>query len=79
MRAQTGQFVARITFNAKGEPTGEDRMLVDLKQRIREVKPGPDGLIYVLTDTNPGAVLRIEPLPAPSATVFEPRGNRSQS
>lgn len=66
MRAQTGQFVARITFNAKGEPTAEDRMLVDLKQRIREVKPGPDGLIYVLTDQNPGAVLRIEPLTPPA-------------
>ena len=65
MRNQTGQFVARITFNAKGEPTAEDRMLVDLKQRIREVKPGPDGLIYLLTDTNPGAVLRIEPMAAP--------------
>jgi glucose/arabinose dehydrogenase len=66
MRAQTGQFVARITFNAKGEPTAEDRMLVDLKQRIREVKPGPDGLIYALTDTNPGAVLRIEPITPPA-------------
>jgi len=39
---------------------------VDLKQRIREVKPGPDGLIYVLTDTNPGAVLRIEPIAPPA-------------
>ena len=36
-------------------------MLADLKQRIREVKPGPDGLIYVLTDETAGAVLRIEP------------------
>jgi glucose/arabinose dehydrogenase len=62
MRAGTGQFVARITFNAKGLPTGRDHgMLADLKQRIREVKPGPDGYIYVLTDEDAGAVLRIEP------------------
>jgi aldose sugar dehydrogenase len=62
MRGGTGQFVARVTFNAKGQPTGRDHsMLADLKQRIREVKPGPDGLIYVLTDETAGAVLRIEP------------------
>jgi glucose/arabinose dehydrogenase len=62
LRAGTGQFVARVTFNAKGLPTGRDHsMLADLKQRIREVKPGPDGYLYVLTDQTFGAVLRIEP------------------
>ena len=67
MRAQTGQFIVRVTFNDKGLPTGRDMMLADLRQRIREVKPGPDGFIYVLTDQNPGAVLRIEPIaPAPT-------------
>ena len=81
MRAGTGQFVARVTFNAKGQATGRDHtMLADLHQRIREVKPGPDGFIYVLTDEGPGcgpgsapvpggscgAVLRIEPV-APAA------------
>jgi hypothetical protein len=30
------------------------------------VKPGPDGLLYALTDENAGAVLRIEPAPAPA-------------
>jgi glucose/arabinose dehydrogenase len=67
MRAGTGQFVARVTFNAKGLPTGRDHgMLADLKQRIREVKPGPDGYLYVLTDQTFGALLRIEPA-APAA------------
>jgi glucose/arabinose dehydrogenase len=71
MRAGTGRFVARVTFNAKGLPTGRDHsMLADLKQRIREVKPGPDGLLYVLTDETFGAVLRIEPpAPAPAAVT----------
>jgi len=66
MRNGTGQFVARVTLNAKGLPTGRDHgMLADLKQRIREVKPGPDGLVYVLTDETAGAVLRIEPVAPP--------------
>jgi len=34
--------------------------LEDLKQRIRDVRQGPDGLVYLLTDENPGAVLRLE-------------------
>ena len=68
MRNGTGQFVARVTFNAKGEPTGRDHsMLAELKQRIREVKPGPDGYLYVLTDQDQGAVLKIEPAAPPAA------------
>jgi aldose sugar dehydrogenase len=68
MRAGTGQFVARVTFNGRGLPTGRDHgMLADLKQRIREVKPGPDGFIYVLTDEKTGAILRIEPIAPPAA------------
>jgi glucose/arabinose dehydrogenase len=66
MRNNTGRFIVRVTFNAKGLPTGRENMLMDLGQRIREVKPGPDGLIYVLTDVNPGHILRIEPLAAPA-------------
>jgi glucose/arabinose dehydrogenase len=62
MRNGTGQFIARIIFNDKGLPTNRDHsILADLKQRIREVKPGPDGLLYVLTNETAGAVLRIEP------------------
>jgi aldose sugar dehydrogenase len=68
MRAGTGQFIARVTFNSAGQPTARDHsMLADLRQRIREVKPGPDGLLYVLTDENAGAVLRIEPVAPPAA------------
>jgi glucose/arabinose dehydrogenase len=61
MRNNTGQHIQRVQFNAKGEPTGRELMLGDLRQRIREVKPGPDGNIYVLTDEPLGAVLKIEP------------------
>ena len=37
-------------------------LLVELRQRIREVRQGTDGLLYLLTDEKEGAVLRIEPV-----------------
>lgn len=40
--------------------TGEERMLWG-RTRIRHVLPGPDGLLYLLTDQNDGAILRLEP------------------
>ena len=53
--------VLRATFDAQGRPTGQERMLTELKQRIRDTRLGPDGNIYLLTDETAGAVLRIEP------------------
>ena len=63
MRANTGQHIQRVWFNPKGEPIGREIFLAELKQRIREVKPGPDGFLYALTDETFGAVLKIEPAP----------------
>jgi glucose/arabinose dehydrogenase len=34
---------------------------MELKQRIRDVRQGPDGLLYLLTDHAYGALLRVEP------------------
>ena len=53
--------VQRITFSDEGVPLAREPMLVDLHQRIRDVQVGPDGSLYVLTDQNPGAILRISP------------------
>jgi glucose/arabinose dehydrogenase len=39
----------------------EERMLKDLDERIRDVRQGPDGLIYLLTDSDDGRILRLEP------------------
>jgi glucose/arabinose dehydrogenase len=56
----TGQ-IQRIVFNEKWEELRREPMLTDLKQRIRDVRQGPDGLLYVLTAEDDGALLRIEP------------------
>jgi glucose/arabinose dehydrogenase len=51
----------RIVFNEKTEEIRRESLLTELRQRIREVRQGPDGLIYLLTDEDDGAMLRIEP------------------
>jgi glucose/arabinose dehydrogenase len=53
--------LVRISFDAAGKPTGQERMLTDLGQRLRDVRQGPDGFVYVLTDETAGAMLRIGP------------------
>ena len=56
-------LLQRIVLNDKGVILQEN-LLTDLKQRIRDVRQGPDGLLYVLTDENKGALLKIEPVAA---------------
>ena len=51
----------RVLFNDKFEELRRESLLTDLHQRIRDVKQGPDGLLYVATDEPQGAILRIEP------------------
>jgi glucose/arabinose dehydrogenase len=53
----------RIVFNASTEELRRETLLGDLHQRIREVRQGPDGFLYLLTDEDDGALLRIEPEP----------------
>jgi len=53
--------IERIVFNNKWEEIRREQMLNELHQRIRDIRQGPDGLLYVLTDEDPGALLRIEP------------------
>jgi glucose/arabinose dehydrogenase len=56
----TGQL-HRILVNENMEELRREVLLADLRQRIRDVAQGPDELLYVLTDEDEGAVLRIEP------------------
>ena len=58
--------IQRLIFNDRGLLVRQQSLLRELRQRIREVKQGPDGLIYALTDEDDGALLRIEPVEEPA-------------
>jgi glucose/arabinose dehydrogenase len=64
--ALVGEQLTRIVMNQKGLPVRRQPLLRELKQRIREVRQGPDGNLYLLTDEAAGALLRIEPVQASS-------------
>jgi glucose/arabinose dehydrogenase len=51
----------RVVVNDKLEELRRESLLTELHQRIRDVRQGPDGLLYVITDEDDGALLRIEP------------------
>jgi aldose sugar dehydrogenase len=57
---RTGQ-IQRIVFNEQWQELRREPMLMELQQRIRDVRQGPDGLLYLLTAEEDGALLRIEP------------------
>jgi len=46
---------------ADGRVTGEERYLGDLGECIRDVRQGPDGRLYLLTDSWDGRILRVLP------------------
>jgi len=54
--------IDRVMFNDKLEEMRRESLLTDLHQRFRDVKGGPDGLLYAVTDEEQGAILRIEPV-----------------
>jgi len=57
---RSGQL-ERIVFNEKWQDIRRESLLRELHQRIRDVRQGPDGFLYVLTAEKDGALLRIEP------------------
>jgi glucose/arabinose dehydrogenase len=58
----SGMSLHRLAFNEKGGLLGREALLTDTRQRIREVRQGPDGFIYVAADSDQGGILRIEPV-----------------
>jgi aldose sugar dehydrogenase len=54
------QRLVRLIID-NGRVTGEEHLLVDRGQRVRDVKQGPDGALYIVTDQDKGELWRISP------------------
>jgi len=57
--ALRGESLWRLTLDGR-KVTGEERLLANLRERIRDVRQGPDGWIYLVTDSADGRILRLE-------------------
>jgi glucose/arabinose dehydrogenase len=58
----TGALKAKmlVRLSLKGDAvTGEERLLQNLNERIRDVRQGPDGALWLLTDSSAGRILRV--------------------
>jgi len=55
------ELVARLELDGE-RVRDEERILHDLGERIRDVRQGPDGYVYLLTDSSDGRILRVEPV-----------------
>jgi len=54
------ELLSRLTL--KGDSAvKEERLLQGLRERIRDVRQGPDGALYLLTDNPAGRILRVTP------------------
>jgi len=54
-----GQALLRLSLDGN-RVSGEERLLEDLGERIRDVRQGPDGWLYILTDASDGRLIRLE-------------------
>jgi aldose sugar dehydrogenase len=58
--ALRGAMLVRLTLNGNAV-TSEERLLQNLHERIRDVRQGPDGALWLLTDSSNGRLLRVTP------------------
>jgi glucose/arabinose dehydrogenase len=54
------RYLVRLNIKNK-QVIFEEKLLPNLNQRIRDVREGPDGFIYILTDERQGQLLRLLP------------------
>jgi len=54
------QRLVRLTLE-NDRVTGEEHLLIDRKQRVRDVRQGPDGFLYIVTDQKDGELWRVSP------------------
>jgi aldose sugar dehydrogenase len=57
--ALKAQLLVRLELDGR-KVVREERLLQDLGERIRDVRQGPDGWLYVVTDSTNGRILRLE-------------------
>ena len=58
--ALKAERVARLVLDGEHVVAEED-LLLELHERIRDVRQGPDGAVYILTDNSAGRILRLTP------------------
>ncbi len=59
----SGLQIQRVGFTSEFRLIGMEELGREVRQRTRDLREGPDGLLYAVTDANPGGILRIEPAP----------------
>ena len=57
-----GQHLARLVLE-NGKVVGEEKLLTQLDERIRDVRQGPQGALWVLSDDPNGKIFKITPRP----------------
>ena len=67
--ALTTTSLMRVTFDGQ-TATGHEVMLESMGERIRDVRMGPDGNLYLLTDSGKGRILKVVVEAAPAATAI---------
>jgi glucose/arabinose dehydrogenase len=58
--ALAAHLLVRLELDGE-KVTKEERLLQDLRERIRDVRQGPDGALWLLTDSSNGRILRVVP------------------
>ena len=58
--ALAGQVLVRLELDGD-KPVKEERLLQELRERIRDVREGPDGALWLETDSSSGRILRLAP------------------
>jgi len=67
--ALTGMQLSRVQFDKNNLELRREAMLLELRQRIRDIRQSADGSLYLTTDMRDGAVLKLEP-------AMQPPGSR---
>jgi glucose/arabinose dehydrogenase len=59
--ALAGRMLLRLELDNEGRVVSEEHLLKELKERIRDVRQGPDDALWLLTGNPAGRILRVSP------------------